>query len=58
MSLKQEALNIINKLPDSVDLEGIMYRLYVLSKIKEGQNAVKNGKTVSVDELKKEIQSW
>ena len=37
---KQEALETIDKLPDDADLDEIMYRLYVLDKVKKGQQAL------------------
>lgn len=55
---KQEAINAINTLPDNASIEDIMYRLYVIDKIKRGQAAVKNGETITVDKLKQEIKSW
>jgi len=55
---KQEALETIGKLPEDVDMDEIMYRLYVLDKIRKGQEAVKQGQTVTSDELKREIDSW
>jgi hypothetical protein len=58
MSLKQEAIQAISTLPEDVNLEEIMYRLYVLNKIHAGQEAIKTGKKESVDELKKEIENW
>ena len=57
-TIKQEALDAISKLPDNANIDDIMYRLYVIDKIKRSQEAVKNGKTITVDELKKEVQSW
>ena len=57
-SLKQEALNAISKMPDSADIDEIMYRLYVIDKVRKGKEAVERGETVSIDELKKEIESW
>ncbi len=57
-ALKQEALNTISQLPDDVDMEEIMYRLYVLDKIQKGQEAVKQGKTISSEELEREIDTW
>ena len=33
-SLKQEALNVISKMPDTADIDEIMYRLYVIDKIR------------------------
>ena len=57
--LKQEALNTINDLPDDADMEEIMYRLYVLDKVRKGQEAAQQGRTLSSDKLKQEIeQQW
>ena len=58
MSLKQEALNAISKLPDTANIDDIMYRLYVISKITEGQDAIKTSKKISISELKKEVETW
>ena len=57
-TLKQDALDAISKLPDSASIDDIMYRLYVIDKVKKGQRAVENGETLSVNDLKKEIESW
>ena len=58
-ALKQEALNTINDLPDDADMEEIMYRLYVLDKVRKGQEAAQQGSTISSDKLKQEIeQQW
>ena len=55
---KQEALETIGKLPDDTDMDEIMYRLYVLDKIRKGQEAIEQGQTVTSEELKREIDSW
>ena len=55
---KQEALETIGKLPEDTDMDEIMYRLYVLDKIRKGQKAVEQGRTVTSEELKREIDSW
>ena len=55
---KQDALEAIGKLPDDADFDEIMYRLYVLDKIRKGQEAAEQGRTISQEELKREIQSW
>jgi hypothetical protein len=57
-SLKQEALNVISKMPDTAEIDDIMYRLYVIDKVRKGREAVQRGKTVSMEDLKKEIESW
>jgi predicted transcriptional regulator len=56
--VKQEALDTIGKLPDDTDMDEIMYRLYVLDKIRKGQKAVEQGRTVSSEELKRDIDTW
>jgi predicted transcriptional regulator len=57
-SAKQEALEAIQRLPDTADTEEIMYRLYVLENIRRGQQDAAEGKTQSAEEVLKDIQSW
>lgn len=55
---KQEALEAIQRLPDSVDLNEIVYRLYVLNKIQQGMRDVEAGRTITSKELLQEIEQW
>lgn len=55
---KQEALEAIGKLPEDADMDEIMYRLYVLDKIRKGQRAADEGRSISHEELKHEIDTW
>lgn len=57
-SLKQEIMNAISKMPETADIEDIMYRLYVTDKVRKGREAVQQGKVISVEELREEIKSW
>lgn len=57
-SPKQDALEAIQQLPDTVDFEEIVYRLYVLSKIDQGMKDVDEGKGISQEELAREIEQW
>ncbi len=57
-SLKQEALNVISKMPDTAEIDDIMYRLYVIDKVRKGRNAVQRNEVVSIEDLKKEIELW
>jgi hypothetical protein len=57
-TLKQEAINAISKLPDTVDIDEIMYRLYVIDKIWKSIGAIERGETVSIEDLKREAESW
>lgn len=55
---KSDALNTIQQLPDEASMEDVMYRLYVLDKIRKGQKAVKQSETLTTSELKSDIESW
>ncbi|MBE0506615.1 MAG: hypothetical protein IBX50_07820 [Marinospirillum sp.] len=55
---KQEALNAIQRLPDTADMEEIMYRLYVLENIRRGQQDASQNKTQSAERVLRDIQSW
>jgi hypothetical protein len=57
-SLKQEALNVISRMPDTAEIDDIMYRLYVIDKVRKGREALQRGEVLSIEELKKEIESW
>jgi len=57
-SAKQEALEAIQRLPDNVDTEEMIYRLYVLENIRRGQQDAAEGKTESAEAVLKDIQSW
>jgi len=57
-NLKQEALNVISKMPDTAEIDDIMYRLYVIDKVRKGRESVQRGEVVSIEDLKKEIESW
>ena len=57
-SPKQDALDAIQKLPDTVDFDEIVYRLYVLSKINQGMKDVEEGNGISQEELAREIEQW
>ncbi|HMW47999.1 MAG TPA: hypothetical protein PKD17_01950 [Cellvibrionaceae bacterium] len=57
-TLKQDALEILQHLPDNADIEEIMYRLYVLENIRRGQLDAEKGKTTDAEQLLKDIQKW
>jgi hypothetical protein len=44
-------------MPNSANIDDIMYQLYVMEKVRKGRDAVKNGDSLSVDELRKETET-
>lgn len=55
---KQAAIEAIDRLPDDVALDEIVYRLYVLSKIQQGVKDVDDGRVMSHTELARDIEKW
>jgi hypothetical protein len=57
-SLKQEALNVISKMSDTAEIDEIMYRLYVIDKVRKGRLSIQRVEALSIEDLKNEIGSW
>jgi hypothetical protein len=57
-TLREEAINVISKMPDSASIDDIMYRLYVIDKVRKGREAIQQGDSISIEELKGEMESW
>jgi len=57
-TLREEAINVISKLPDSARIDDIMYRLYVIDKVRKGREAIKLGDSISIENLRGEMESW
>lgn len=58
MSSKEQALRIIEQLPDDVSLEEIMYALYVRQKIEHGLREADAGLTVDHEEVRRSVVEW
>lgn len=57
-SVKQQAIDLINRLPDNCTLEDIQYHLYVREKVERGLSDMADGKTISQEEAENRIRSW
>jgi len=55
---KKKLYNLIDKLPEEVDIEEIMYRLYMLEKISMAERDVTENKLFSEEQVEKEISQW
>jgi hypothetical protein len=55
---KQDAIEAIERLPDNVDFDEIVYRLYVLYKIRQGVQDIEAGRGTSSEDLAREIEQW
>ncbi|MCP5052817.1 MAG: hypothetical protein GY940_36955 [bacterium] len=57
-TMKEKAINAISELPDTATIDDMMYRLYVIDKVKKGQEAIKKGDSIPANHLMEEIDTW
>jgi hypothetical protein len=57
-TLKSEAIKAISSIHDTATIDDIMYRLFVIDKVRKAQASVGEGEVISVEELMDEINSW
>jgi hypothetical protein len=55
---KAEAVEMIKNLPDDATLEDIQHHLYVLEKIKRGQQRLLAEGGLSQDEMERDLAKW
>jgi hypothetical protein len=57
-TLKQDALESFQRLPDDVDVDEMMYQLYVIDKLHKSREAIKQGDVINHDDFKREMKQW
>lgn len=55
---KQEVRELLDQLPDDSTLEDIHYHLYVLEKIRRGENRAINEGVLSQDDVEARLRKW
>ncbi|MCC6140187.1 MAG: hypothetical protein IT389_06170 [Nitrospira sp.] len=58
MGEKAAVLKLLEQLPEEATLEDIQYHLYVLQKIKAGEEAVENGQVIPHEDVMRELAGW
>ena len=57
-AVKEQAIRIIESLPEDCTLEDIQYHLYVREKVERGIRAIDEGETISQAEAEKKVREW
>ncbi len=55
---KQDVIKLIEEMPDDACLDDILYTLYVRSEIDKGLTDLKEGRTLSTDEVRRSVFEW
>ena len=55
---KEEVLELVRQLPDEVDLEEVIYRLYLREKLAAAKADITAGRTLSPEEVREQVRTW
>ena len=58
MGEKTALLKLLEQMPEEATLEDIQYHLYVLQKIRAGQDAVDSGHVITHEDVMRELAGW
>ncbi len=58
MGEKAAVLKLLEQMPEEATLEDIQYHLYVLQKIRAGQEAVDSGHVIPHEDVMRELAGW
>ncbi|MEI9919336.1 MAG: hypothetical protein WDO14_11110 [Bacteroidota bacterium] len=55
---REKAIETIKELPQEFELDALFERLLFIDKVEKGLEQIKQGKTISNEEVKSKIQQW
>lgn len=55
---KEEVEQLLHQLPDDSTIEDIQYHLYVLEKIRRGQDDIASGRRFTHEEARERLERW
>jgi hypothetical protein len=55
---KDEVLKLVGQFPDEVDIEELIYRLYLLEKLAAAEADIEAGRAISAEEMRAQVKSW
>ncbi len=58
VSAKATAMEAVNTLPDGCSMDDVLYRVYLVTQILEGQKDAEAGRLLSTDELLEKVEEW
>ncbi len=55
---KEEVLKLVRQLPEQVDLEELIYRLYLREKLAAAETDIAAGRTLSAEDVRAQAALW
>lgn len=57
-SLKQQAMGMLEKMPEDASLEDILDELYLLAQVEAGIRDAAEGRVIPHEEMKRQVDQW
>ncbi len=58
MTVKEQVLEVITRMPDDSTLDDIGYELYVIESVKKGLDELDRGEYLTHEQAKEKLQKW
>jgi len=58
MTIKDEVRALLDKLPDDATMEDVQYHLYVLDKIRRGEESIERGEGLTQEQVETKFAKW
>jgi hypothetical protein len=58
MSVKEQVLEAIQRLPDDIDFRDVTDEIALLAAVHEAEQDIQHGRVISNDEMKSRIAQW
>jgi hypothetical protein len=58
VSIKQQVLSAIQRLPDDIDFRDITEEIALLAAVQEAEDDIQENRVISSEEMKGRIESW
>src|SRR5204862_4511735 len=55
---KQDVIDLVQRMPEEIDIERLIYHLYVIRKIELAEASMASGDLLTEEEVDREIESW
>ncbi|MCK4763096.1 MAG: hypothetical protein KAW12_12950 [Candidatus Aminicenantes bacterium] len=58
MIAKSQLLEMVRELPEEIDIDDMMYRLYLRQKLEAAEKDIEEGRVISHQDVIKETDNW
>jgi len=55
---KQQVIELIEDLPEEIEIDEVMYRLYLRQKLEDAEQDVRHNRLISHEEVVRETATW